>query len=70
MGRRDAISEALQRLRVGEEGALDRLVPLVYDDLRVLARRQLTRRRGQSLSTTGLVHETYLKLAAQRRATW
>jgi len=48
----------------GDRSAFDRLVPLVYGELRRLARRQ--RRRGppaRSLNTTGLVHEAYLKLA-------
>ena len=43
--------------------ALDRLMPAVYDELRVIARRQLSGREGGgTLSTTGLVHEAYLKL--------
>jgi RNA polymerase sigma factor (TIGR02999 family) len=49
----------------GDPGAFGQLMPLVYDQLRRLARRQ--RRRGlpaRSLDTTGLVHEAYLKLAA------
>src|SRR6185503_12719585 len=48
----------------GDRSAFDQLVPLVYEELRRLARRQ---RRGgrpaRSLDTTGLVHEAYLKLA-------
>jgi RNA polymerase sigma factor (TIGR02999 family) len=52
----------------GERGALDRLVPLVYDELRRVARGQLRRLRpGGTLDTTGLVHETYLKLFDQSR---
>lgn len=71
MPARDGISEALRRLRAGDEGALERLVPLIYDDLRRLARRQIGwRRPGQTLATTGLVHETYLKLLAERQASW
>src|SRR6185503_1240247 len=71
MPARDGISEALRRLRVGEQGALERLVPLIYDDLRRLARRKIGwRRPGQTLDTTGLVHETYLKLLAERQASW
>jgi hypothetical protein len=67
---RDSISEALRRVRDGEEGALDRLVPLIYDDLRRLARAQLARRAPETLDTAGVVHETYLKLAAHRQAAW
>jgi RNA polymerase sigma factor (TIGR02999 family) len=55
----------------GAEGAFDRLVPLVYDDLRRLARAQLRRLRGgDTLDTAGLVHEAYLRLVDQTRATW
>lgn len=50
---------------------LDRLMPAVYDELRVIARRQLAgREAGGTLSTTGLVHEAYLKLVDQSRLAW
>jgi len=56
----------LRALRDGETGAFDRLVPLVYDELRRIAHGHLRRHRsGGTLDTTGLVHEAYLKLAAQ-----
>jgi len=46
-------------------------MPEVYDDLRVIARRQLSGREGGgTLSTTGLVHEAYLKLVDQSRTAW
>jgi RNA polymerase sigma factor (TIGR02999 family) len=45
-------------------------MPLVYDDLRAVARRQLAMRRRRTLSTTGLIHEAYLKLADQSRVAW
>jgi RNA polymerase sigma factor (TIGR02999 family) len=52
--------------RQGDPAALERLLPLIYDDLRRLARRLLARGRpDQVLNTTGLVHEVYLKLADQ-----
>jgi RNA polymerase sigma factor (TIGR02999 family) len=48
----------------GDQEALDRLVPLVYEDLHRLAHRQLGREGGgHTLQTTGLVHEAYMKLA-------
>ena len=51
--------------------ALDRLTREVYDELRVIARRQLAvRAGGGTLSTTGLVHEAWLKLRAQERISW
>jgi RNA polymerase sigma factor (TIGR02999 family) len=47
----------------GRSAALDRLMPIVYEHLRVIARHQLAGREGGgTLSTTGLVHEAYLKL--------
>lgn len=58
----------LSRLRRGEEEALDRLVPLLYDELRALARRLLAgERAGHTLTPTALVHETYLRLSRERR---
>lgn len=50
---------------------MDRLFPLVYDELRRIAHRQLQGERpGHTLGTTGLVHETYLKLVDQTRVQW
>ena len=58
------ITLLLQAYGAGDRTAFDRLVPLVYDELRRLARRHLRRGpRGRTLDTTGLVHEAYLKLA-------
>lgn len=58
---------ALADLRAGEAHALDRIVPLLYDDLRSLARRRMRGERdGHTLDTTGLVHEAYLRLLGQR----
>lgn len=58
------ITTLLQALRQGDSGALDRLLPLVYGELRRRAHQQLRRRRpGETLATTALVHEAYLKLS-------
>ncbi len=63
--------DVVAELRVGRRATLDRLVPLVYDELHAIARRQLARRDiGGTLSTTGLVHEAYLKLVDQSRVAW
>jgi RNA polymerase sigma factor (TIGR02999 family) len=52
------------------QDALDCLVPAVYDELRAIARRQLSARGpDNTLSTTGLVHEAYLKLLEQQPVT-
>lgn len=62
------ITGGLVALRRGEPGALDRLVPLLYDDLRRLARQRLRHERdGHTLDTTGLVHEAYMRLSTQRQ---
>jgi len=68
---RHEVTEALVALRGGATGALDHLVPLVYGELQRIAHRQLAAERpGHTLDTTGLVHETYLKLVDQARAQW
>jgi RNA polymerase sigma factor (TIGR02999 family) len=67
----DPITEALAGLRDGSPGAMDRLIPLVYEQLRRIAHRRLgSEATGHTLSTTGLVHEAYLKLVDQTRAHW
>jgi RNA polymerase sigma factor (TIGR02999 family) len=53
----------------GDRAALDRLMPLVYDDLRRIAGNQLrAERRDHTLSATAVVHEVYLRLLGQRAA--
>jgi RNA polymerase sigma factor (TIGR02999 family) len=60
------ITALLAAHREGDPEAFDRLVPLVYDDLRRIASRQLRRLRGAAtLDTTALVHEAYLRLVDQ-----
>lgn len=59
------ITQLLHAMRDGDRGAFDRLVPMVYDELRRIARGQVRRGRGTTLDTTALVHETYLKMAQQ-----
>jgi RNA polymerase sigma factor (TIGR02999 family) len=67
----EAITEALCALRNGAPDAMDRLAPLVYEQLRRIAHRQLRAEPvGHTLSTTALVHEAYLKLVDQTRAEW
>jgi len=58
-------------LRAGNREAIDRLVPLLYDELRQIAHRHLAARgEGATLNTTALVNEAYLKLVDQSRAQW
>jgi RNA polymerase sigma factor (TIGR02999 family) len=55
----------------GEAGAMDRLMPLVYDELRQIAHRHLTREQtGHTLDTTALVHEAFLKLVGAEQGDW
>jgi RNA polymerase sigma factor (TIGR02999 family) len=62
-----AITELLRAVEVGDKAARDRLFALVYGELRGVARGQLRRLPGKdTLSTTALVNETYLKLAGER----
>jgi len=57
------VTRLLRAAREGEPAALERLVPLVYEDLRRLARRQLGHEYAErTLSATALVHESYFKL--------
>jgi RNA polymerase sigma factor (TIGR02999 family) len=64
-------TDVLTTLRTGGGESLDRLLPLVYQELRSMAHRQLAGRgRGGTLQTTALVHEAYLKLVDQSRADW
>ena len=65
------ITEWLQRWSRGDRDALDRVFPLVYDELRKIATRQLRHKDdGQSVDPTDLVHALYLQLVDQRRASW
>lgn len=65
------VTELLHAHGRGDPAAFDRVVPLLYQDLRRAARLQLRRLRvGDTLDTTGLVHEAYLRLVDQTRATY
>ncbi len=63
------ITALLHQARDGNAGAIDALFPLVYDELRHIARMRLSKHRpGDTLNTTALVHEAYLKLVDQTSA--
>lgn len=65
------ITQLLAAASAGDRSALDRVVPLVYDELRRLAHRQLAGERPEhTLNTGALVHEAYLKLAGLERLEW
>jgi RNA polymerase sigma factor (TIGR02999 family) len=65
------ITGMLRQWSDGQSEALDKLMPLVYDELRRQAARFLRRERaGHTLQTTALIHEAYLKLIDQRAVNW
>jgi RNA polymerase sigma factor (TIGR02999 family) len=65
------VTELLRAWSKGDQAAFDSLFPLVYDELRRLARRRLSReRREHTLDATGLVHEAYLRLVDQKNVQW
>lgn len=68
---RQSVTDLLLQVSQGTPEAMDRLFSLVYPQLRRIAHRQLQGERlGHTLGTTGLVHETYLKLVDQSRIDW
>ena len=65
------ITELLKAWGSGDAAALDQLTPLVYDELRRLARRYMRNERaGNTLQTTALVNEAYLRLVDAKRVAW
>ncbi len=67
----DMVGQLLERLRAGDQKAFDQLFPLVYNELHRLAERQRRRWQGdETLDTTALVHEAYLRLAGQSSPGW
>ena len=67
----EAVTQLLIDWSNGDQAALDRLMPVVYDELRRLASNYLRRERvGHTLQPTALVNEAYLRLVDQRKAKW
>ena len=67
----EEVTQLLAAWGDGDRAALDRLMPLVYDELRRLARHYMGRETpGHTLQTTALVNEAYLRLADQRNTHW
>lgn len=65
------VTRLLRAWREGDQAAMESLVPLVYDELRRLAKSYMRRERaGHSLQTTALVHEAYLKLIDASQVDW
>ena len=67
----DNLTDLLREWRDGDKAALDKLTPLVYDELRRIAHRYVRRERnGHTLQTTALVNEAYMRLAGERKIEW
>ena len=65
------VSRLLRAWSLGDKTAFDELIPLVYEELRRIARRQWRRQgAGQTLDATALIHEAYLRLADQTEVRW
>jgi RNA polymerase sigma factor (TIGR02999 family) len=65
------VTELLIEWREGDEAALDRLMPLVYEELRRMAARYMRgEREGHTLQASALVNEAYLRLADHRNMQW
>ena len=68
---RSQVTQVLLQHDLSETARFERLLPLVYEDLRRMARRHLRGERpGHTLSTTDLVHESYLNLVDRSRGSW
>jgi RNA polymerase sigma factor (TIGR02999 family) len=64
----DSVTELLLAWGSGDRGALDKLLPVVYDELRRIAHRQMVREQpGHGLQTTALIHEAYMRLVDVNR---
>lgn len=65
------ITDLLSRWRAGDREALDSLMPLVYEELRLLARHYLRMERpDHTLQSTALVHEAFVRLVGQKPPEW
>jgi RNA polymerase sigma factor (TIGR02999 family) len=68
---RHDVTELLVRWNQGDVAARDALIPIVYDELRRVAKKKLARQRSDhTLQATALVHEAYLRLVNRKAAQW
>jgi RNA polymerase sigma factor (TIGR02999 family) len=66
---KDEVTSILSAVEQGDPGAAERLLPLIYDELRALAARKLAHEKpGQTLQATALVHEAYIRLVDTEKA--
>jgi RNA polymerase sigma factor (TIGR02999 family) len=67
----EGVTQVLLQMSGGDRSALDRLLPLIYEELRAIARRTLRQERpDHTLTPTALVHEAFLKLVQLERVDW
>lgn len=67
----ESVTQLLEELNGGDKAALDRLMPLVYDELHRLASRYLRKERpGHTLQATALVNEAYMRIVDQKNVSW
>jgi RNA polymerase sigma factor (TIGR02999 family) len=65
------VTRILNAIEQGDAGATDKLLPLVYEELRVLAAQKLSKEQpGQTLQATALVHEAYIRLVGNENHSW
>ena len=65
------VTQLLEQITRGDELASDELLPLVYNELRNLARSRMAKEQpGQTLQATGLVHEAYIRLIGEHDVSW
>ena len=70
-GSKSHVTDLLQRWKSGDEEALERLTPLVYEQLHRMAHKYIRgERRGHTLQTTALVNEAYVRLVDYKRVDW
>src|SRR5271169_5350341 len=67
----EPVTRVLQAVGAGEEQAAEKLLPLVYEELRRLAAAKMAKEApGQTLQPTALVHEAWLRLGADHQPAW
>ena len=67
----EEVTRLLRQIGQGDRAAVDRLLPLIYDELHALAHRQRFKwQRNQTVNTTALVHECYLRMVDQADVDW
>jgi RNA polymerase sigma factor (TIGR02999 family) len=64
------VTQLLKKIEEGDSSATDELLPLVYQELRSLARSKVAQEKNQTLEATALVHDAYLRLVGSRNSNW